>query len=400
MNDAKKSAAPDFKGLRHSKIGYFKEVRSKIKELEKLNLQLAKRHNRLEAIFNSMSDGVTILDKDLNIVFANLVQKRWFPDISEPGMKCHQLFYQRAEQCPRCPVLETLSTGERLSGDHLFKKGRLMGRCFEWTTSPIADAYGKLAETILIMRDITRRKEYEFKLMQSDRMVSVGFLASSLAHEINNPLTSIAGFSEGLLKRMRATPCVLDDKAIASMKEYLQIINSEAYRCKDIIQNLREFSSGQSDVVEPVDIDHIIAATISLIRQHAKDNRIRINYSNHLSAGFNRIAGRSGQLKHLFLNLFKLSFNALAAGGAIDIVARNDGDRIDISLSDPTGTLFEELSGCTAYPLINGAEVNGQSHVDLSICYHILSQHQGTLNRLATSDGSPLLVLRFPVALT
>ena len=63
MDDKRSPSPPDFKGLGHSKIGYFKEVRSKIKELEKLNIQLARRHSRLDAIFNSMSDGVTILDR-------------------------------------------------------------------------------------------------------------------------------------------------------------------------------------------------------------------------------------------------------------------------------------------------------------------------------------------------
>ena len=203
MANKQKTAAPDFKGLGHSKIGHFKEVRSKIKELEKLNVQLARRHNRLDAIFNSMSDGVTILDRDLNIVFSNRVQKEMFPEISQTVMNCHQIFYQRDQRCPNCPVLKTLETGEMLRGENMFKKGHLAGHYYEWTTSPIADAFGKVDEIILIMRDITERKEYEFRLMQTDRMVTVGFLATSLAHEINNPLTSIAGFSEGLLKRLK-----------------------------------------------------------------------------------------------------------------------------------------------------------------------------------------------------
>jgi two-component system, NtrC family, sensor kinase len=402
MDDPKKIESPDFKGLRHSKIGYFREVRTKIKQLEALNIQLAKRHNRLEAIFNSMSDGVTILDRHRNIVFANLVQARLFPEISDEGIKCHQLFYQRDEHCPNCPVAQTLQTGETLSGDHMFKKGHLAGRSFEWTTSPIADTYGKVAETILIMRDITERKNYEFKLMQSDRMVSVGFLANSLAHEINNPLTSIAGFSEGLLKRLKAKDPVLDAKAVASLKEYLEIINSEAYRCKDIIQNLREFSDSASDAFGPIDIDQIIADTIALIRQHAKDQRIKINFENRLTTGLNRVMGKSGQLKHLFLNLFKLSFNALPAGGVLNLIARNDGDRIDIHLSDPTKSLSAGLSGCMSYQLLDGSvDVgDGLEKRELSICYHILCQHRGSFRSMSPNDGDHRLVLRFPAALT
>ena len=92
MNLNKKIPLHDFKGIGFSKIGHFKEVRAKIKELENLNVKLARRGNRLEAIFNSMSDGVTILDRNLNIVFANHVQKNMFPAISLIEQKCRRYF--------------------------------------------------------------------------------------------------------------------------------------------------------------------------------------------------------------------------------------------------------------------------------------------------------------------
>ncbi len=400
MEPNKKPMSPDFKGLRHSKIGYFKEVRSKIKELEKLNIQLARRHNRLDAMFNSMSDGVTILDRDRAIVFSNRVQKTLFPQIAESTMRCHQIFYQRDECCPTCPVMITLETGDMLRGEHIFRKGHLAGRCFEWTTSPIADSIGKVEEIILIMRDITERKEYEFKLMQTDRMLSVGFLATSLAHEINNPLTSIAGFSEGLLKRMNNKGLLPNDRWGAAFKEYLSIINSEAYRCKSIIQKLREFSSSASDDYASVEIDQIIQDTISMIRQHAKDHQIRIIFNNHLASGFNQVAGKSGQLKHLFLNLFKRLFTVLNSGGELKVTARNDGEIIEVSLSDPDGSLSEELSGKHASQPLETCFTHGQEQMDLSICYHIIRHHHGEIRSVSGSDGGRVMRLRIPSVLT
>ena len=399
MDDKRIPAELDFKGLRHSKIGYFKEVRAKIKELEKLNLQLAQRHNRLDAIFNSMSDGVTILDRDLNIVFTNQVQRTMFPDIAEPVKHCHQIFYQRDERCPDCPALKTLQTGEMLRGEHMFKKGHLANHFYEWTTSPITGGRGQVDEVILIMRDITERKEYEFHSMQNDRMVSIGFLATSLAHEINNPLTSIAGFSEGLLKRLKTQDLGADDRLLASFREYLEIINSEAYRCKDIIQNLREFSSNASDEYETLEIDAIITDTIALIRQHAKDHRIQIVYQNHLAAGFSHMVGKSSQLKHLFLNLFKQLFNALATGGEMAITVRNDGEKIEIILPDPDSCLSQDFSGCMTYPALDDGALRGRERMDLSLCYNIIRHHKGEIQTQHLNDDDQMLVLRFPVAL-
>ncbi len=400
INNDGTPSQPDFKGLGHSKIGYFKEVRAKIKELEKLNIQLAHRHNRLDAIFNSMSDGVTILDRDLNIVFSNRVQKELFPEISESAKRCHQIFYQRDEQCPKCPVLRTLKKGEMLRGEHMFKRGHLAGRYYEWTTSPITDAQGRVGEIILIMRDISERKEYEFRLMQTDRMVSIGFIATSLAHELNNPLTSIAGFSEGLLKRLGSRKLMQDEKVLASFRDYLEIINSEAYRCKGIIQNLREFSNSASDEYESLNIDQIIWDTISLIRQHAKDHRISITYQNHLTAGFGKLMGKSGQLKHLFLNLFKQLFNALPSGGRVDVTARNDGQKIDIILTDPEGAISTELAGCYIYDALDRSNRKNQERMDTSICFNIIRHHRGEIASLPSDGGAGrLLRLRFPAQL-
>lgn len=399
MDENKKISVPDFKGLGHSKIGYFKEVRSKIGELEKLNIQLARRHNRLDGIFNSMSDGVTILDRDLNIVYTNRVQKEMFPEISETRIKCHQVFYHTDQPCADCPVLKTFETGEMLRGEQMFNRGHLAGHYFEWTTSPISDSFGNVDEMILILRDISERKETEFKLMQTNRMLSVGFVATSLAHEINNPLTSIAGFSEGLLKRLKTKDLFKDAKTLASFKDYLEIIYSEAYRCKDIIQNLREFSSGSPDEIGPVDIDQIILDTISLIRQYAKDHHIRIVFKNHLAGGFNRINGEKSQLKHLFLNLFKELFYSLADGGELSVTARNNGEKIEICLSDPDGGLSEAFSGYKAHQSVKGRGTEGLEGMDLSICYNIIRRHLGDIISMSENKKGRLMVLRFPVVL-
>jgi two-component system NtrC family sensor kinase len=95
MGQDPKLAAYDFKGLGFSKIGHFKEVRAKIRELESLNIELARRHNKLATIINSMGDGLTILNRDLVIVLANQVQKAMFPETSLEGKKCHQIFFRK-----------------------------------------------------------------------------------------------------------------------------------------------------------------------------------------------------------------------------------------------------------------------------------------------------------------
>ncbi len=398
MSKASTPADYDFKGIGFSKIGYFKEVRSKIRELEDLNIELARRHNKLEAIINGMSSGLVILDRNLNIIFANKVQVSMFPGVPLIDQECYKALYGKKKRCKDCPALKTLETHETYRGEILIKEGGFAGRYYEWTTSPIKNPFGEVSEIVLLMRDITRRKEYEFKLLQADRMAAVGLLAAGIAHEINNPLTSIAGFSEGLLKRLKEFKGPVDRKQLAMFKEYLEIIFKDAYRCKDIIQNLLEYSKKSTDDTEILDIDQIVSDTASLIRQHAKDNKIRIVVKNSLATGFNRIVGNESQLKHLFLNLFNNAFKAMEGGGQLSTLAKNSGNLIEITISYHGRAVARAKDRSQDRLCENVAERD--ERMDLSICYSIMRHHGGELRLEDSAGGARKFVLQFPSIMT
>lgn len=395
MNRNRKNPAIDFKGIGFSKIGHFREVRTKIKELEKLNLKLAHRGNRLEAIFNSMNDGVTILDRNLNVVFANYVQKKMFPDTSLIGQKCFTAYYRKYKLCKNCPAVQTIKTQETRRGETLIQAGEFSGRYLEWTTSPIKDAQGKVAEIVLLMRDITERKNYEFKLMQADRMAAIGFLAAGIAHEINNPLASIAGFSEGLLKRLSKMEKLPDSEHLSTFSEYLNIINNEAYRCKDIIRNLQDFSRSSEDDYKVIRIDQLIDTTASLFRQHARDSHIKIITINDMTTGFNQVLGIESQLKHVFLNLFNNAFRAMENGGKLTVRARNDGNSVEIQIADTRdGPRYESLQDL--YSPSRLSKPNGKTaSLDLSICYNIMQHHKGEFQVMNNEGLGITFILRF-----
>jgi two-component system NtrC family sensor kinase len=396
MNPKVKREYPDFKGIGYSKIGYFKETRSKIKELESLNIELARRHNKLEAVFNSINDGLTILDRDLNILFANQVQKANFPNTTLIGEKCYRAFFQKTHTCRGCPVIQTMESQENFTGEIFVHDTEDSGRYYEWTTSPVRDPSGRIYEILLLMRDITERKEYEYKLMQADRMAAIGFLAAGVAHEINNPLTSIAGFSEALLKRLKNPKGELELRQIMAFEEYLGIINSEAYRCKDIICNLQDFSRNSLDDFEILSIDAIIRDTLSLFRQRARDHNIRLSYEARLVPQTDAIYGKKSQLKHLFLNLLIRAFKLVEDGGNLWIESSSDGKQIRIALSDAGH------EGDTAEAKATVAQPDGFSGssgtVDLSICYNIVQHHKGTMQFEMSAQMGRILTIYLPVA--
>jgi PAS domain S-box-containing protein len=394
MNPKVQNIPPDFKGIGYSKIGFFKETRSKIKELESLNIELVRRHNKLEAVFNSISDGLTILDRDLNIVFANQVQKTNFPDAELVGKKCYKAFFNKTSACRDCPVLRTIESQQNFTGEILVHDTGEKGRYYEWTTSPVQDPTGRVYEILLLMRDVTERKEYEYKLMQADRMAAIGFLAAGVAHEINNPLTSIAGFSEALLKRLQNISGEFNHQLLVAFEEYLDIINTEAYRCKEIIFNLQDFSRNSKDDFELVSIDTIIRDTLSLFRQRAKDNNIRIRYDAQLDPDKKAIHGKKSQLKHLFLNLLIRAFKSVEEGGSMWIQALSKGRQVKVVLYDSGRFRDKE---CAKEPWEKPKGFSGSSSdVDLSICYNIVQHHKGVMQYEISEEMGDALTIYFP----
>lgn len=180
--------------------------------------------DRFNAVWENVGDGLAILAPDLTIMRANRALHDLFPNVSLVGQKCFTAFRCQAGPCLTAAALQGQSPG----GD-VHKRSTLLRPCqssreLEWTLSPVFSSSSRLEEILLIVRKAEG--------------LPPDVLLARIAHEVNNPLASITGFSEGLLKRLGSAPEGLNGKMLAFFKEYLELINSEAYRCKGILQRI------------------------------------------------------------------------------------------------------------------------------------------------------------------
>lgn len=152
------------------------------------------------------------------------------------------------------------------------------------------------------------KKNQSEQLMQSAKLASVGELAVSVAHEINNPLTGILGFTSLLLSEMSP-----DDPRTRDLK----VIESEALRSRQIVRNLLDFSRSHGSKKELVDINEVIRNTLLLIRYQAKTSNYKILES--YGSGLPPVQADMDQLKQVFINLIKNAFDAMPNGGLLKI---------------------------------------------------------------------------------
>jgi len=316
-------------GIDNSKIGFYGEVKQKIQELEAANLGLSTKKTELQAVFDSIIDGVIIYDSGGLVQHRNHVIPRLFPTETLIGKSCKALFHpDRTSDLEGCPV------GKALRGESFqmsFSRERSgKNHFFDVSATPIKGPTGMRA--LLFIRDVTEKRSRELQLLQAEKLSSVGLLAAGVAHEINNPMTSVAGYAEALLRRFRDSPELMDDRRLEDFSKYLSIIVREVYRCKGIIDNLLSFSRKSEGLFTKVDVNEVIEEVLELVRHQARDQKIAV--VEHLSTPLPAVDGDLSALRQVFLNLVVNAFQAIQEGGTVTIETSADESQITASVKD------------------------------------------------------------------
>ncbi|WP_226989372.1 PAS domain-containing sensor histidine kinase, partial [Desulfuromonas sp. TF] len=194
-----------------------------ITQRKQAEVELRNKTNELQTIFDSIGDGITVYDHDGLIQHHNLISPQLFPKETVPGKSCRELFHPEAAAQPReCPVEKALK-GERVDTTLVLPREGQKIRYVELTATPIRDAWGEKNRALVFFRDVSEKRLQEMHLIQTEKMSSIGVLATGIAHEINNPLTSVAGFAEALLRRFRDEPLLKADARLDVFEHYLEM---------------------------------------------------------------------------------------------------------------------------------------------------------------------------------
>ena len=163
-------------------------------------------------------------------------------------------------------------------------------------------------------------------------MSSIGLLAAGVAHEINNPLTSVAGYAEALLRRFRDEPGLADDQRLDVFPKYLDVIIRESYRCKGIIDCLLSFSRKSEGTIEKVDVNDVLQEVLELVRHKARYEKVEIR--EELQPDLPPVRGDGAGLRQVLMNLLINAHQAIGGAGTITIATHGDGSTIGIEVKD------------------------------------------------------------------
>jgi len=363
-------------GLESSKIGFYSEVKQKIQELEAANLGLRIKTTELQAVFDSISDSVVIYDNSGHIQHRNHVCPSQFPSETLVGRSCRELFHPDGEHAPdTCPVEKALA-GENTQISFTTTKGNGETRYFDVTATPIEDL-NERTRALVFIRDVTEKRLGELQLMQAEKMSGIGMLAAGVAHEINNPLTSVAGYAEALLRRFRDEEDLKTDPRLADFRKYLMVIIREAYRCKGIIDSLLTFSRKSEGSVGLVDINQILCEVLELIRHKASNDNIEIRES--LQEDLPMVTGDASGLRQVFLNLTMNALQAIKGAGVVQIATFSQNGSVNATISDTGCGIPQAILDQIWDPFFTTKEVGKGLGLGLAVTYNIVKAHNAEI---------------------
>jgi two-component system NtrC family sensor kinase len=260
---------------------------------------------------------------------------------------------------------------------------------FSISLSPMRDEQGEINSVVVVMTDITDAASLQAKLMHTEKMAALGQLVSGVAHEVNNPLAAIVGFTDLLLEN----PAVPDDA-----KEELQVILQEAQRTRVIVQNLLSFARQMPAQREPAQVNTILKQTMKLRAYDLENHGVEL--TEKYAAELPMVIGDPHQLQQVFLNILNNAYDAVQETrrtGKIEVQTVHRSDKIEIVFRD-NGPGISQIDRIFD-PFFTTKEVGKGTGLGLSICYGIIHAHRGEIVARNNPDGDgSTFIVRLPIA--
>src|SRR3989442_1296964 len=263
-------------------------------------------------------------------------------------------------------------------------------RTLRLNAAPIGGA-GPGRGLVVLVEDVTDQQAMEAQLIQSEKLAAVGQLVSGVAHELNNPLTSIAGLAEFLLEQQELGP---------KDRDHLQVIHEQAERAGRIVRNLLTFARKGPGERARVNLNDVVQRTLLLMSYDLKLKDIRTE--KNLGSGMPDVVGDRHALQQVVLNLVTNAAHALAGNEAgrprtIRISTWFD-ERVRLRVADTGPGIPEEVLPHLFTPFFTTKEPGHGTGLGLSITYSIVEAHGGQITVQQPAEGGAAFLVELPPA--
>lgn len=349
-------------------------LKNHIEELRLSEKNLARQKQLLKTILDATPDLVTLQDKNLVYLAVNRAFCRYSGREEEEIIGCtdSELFDEEQADLNFHEDKQILLTGESFSKE-IMTKGSKGKKWYHVVKLPVVEQNNVIG-LLSTARDITVVKQYQEKMIHSQKMEDLGRLAGGVAHEINTPLSIILGYAQLLLKEVPAED---------PLKQDVAIIEKQAQVCRKIVSDLLSFSRSSDKQKIRMDINDSIQEVIDLVEHIFRQNRIMI--MQELDNQMPPIYGDKERLKQVWMNLFNNAADAIGKDGCIFIRSKLCAHRrrLVVFVADTGSGIEEENLGRIFEPFFTTKPVDKGTGLGLSVIFGIIKDHGGRISALS-----------------
>jgi two-component system NtrC family sensor kinase len=239
---------------------------------------------------------------------------------------------------------------------------------------------------LLVGRDMTQEREMRLRLMESDRLAAVGELVAGVAHEVNNPLSSISAFAQLLLR----------DELTPAHRESIEVIRSETMRASQVVKDLLTFARRSDPQREPLDLNGVIARTLRLRQYQFAEASVRVE--QELAPELPAVLGDARQLQQVCLNLVTNAVHAMAekGGGTLTLRSSHAGGNVMLEVIDTGPGINPGARAHIFEPFFTTKGEGEGTGLGLSVSYGIVKAHGGAIEVVESGPGGTTFRVSLP----
>jgi hypothetical protein len=253
--------------------------------------------------------------------------------------------------------------------------------------APLVSRDGDRIGRLIIFDDITDRSELEKKLVQADKLSSIGLLAAGVAHEVNTPLAVISTYAQMLAKQISGD---------AQKAPLLEKIARQTFRASEIVNSLLNFSRTSPTEFVAVELNKVIRETLTLLDHQLVQAGIQVKLA--LDENLPRIKGNPGKLQQVFLNLFLNARDAMESGGALALSTSSAEGLVRVTVADSGAGIVRENLERIFDPFFTTKMAKKGTGLGLSVSYGIVREHGGDIEVASELGAGTRFTLSFPEA--
>ena len=344
----------------------------------------------LQSLIDGIPDGIRVIDRNYNIILTNKAYIKQLGDNAFEGKgKCYYA-YKYDVPCPEgilnCPLKEI----KDIKTKRINVIQNLNGKPLSINAAPLKITDNKDKDNFYIIESI-RDLSDDVRFSHEQKIASLGFLATSVAHEMKNNLGSVRMILEGLLSS-NYTNMANDN----TEKKYLNMIYNQIIASIKLPERLLKLARNSSDEKEIFNVNNNIDEVLSLLDYEAKHNGIIV--TKNFGHNENNIIGNEADFQMIILNLAKNALKAMPSGGELTISANKDRNNVIIEIKDTGIGIQREKLGHIFEPFYSDGKSsrNKGTGLGLAIVKSLIDKHKGTISVSSEVNKGTSFIIKFP----